>query len=59
MLDDDQVTEYERRLIDRYTASELIELLDPEVELVIDRFHDEILNSRFLMEEVGLFSDDD
>jgi hypothetical protein len=46
--------EFDAKLIQHFTASELVEFLDISIDTVLDRFDDEI-NDRFddLCEEIG------
>lgn len=46
--------EFDAKLTQHFTASELVEFLDISIEMVLDRFDDEI-NDRFeeLCEEIG------
>lgn len=52
--------EFDAKLIQHFTASELVEFLDISIETVLDRFDDEI-NDRFedLCEEIGYDNRDD
>ena len=55
MLDDDILQEAKDRLCDRYTAAELVELLDLSTETFLDSFWDLLLQScPEVLEEVGL-----
>ena len=53
------ITELKARLADRYTAAELVELLDCAVEDIIEIYEERILRSHMLLEEVGYILDDD
>lgn len=54
MMDRDLFTEYERRLAERYTAVELVEILDIPVEEILAAFEPRWMENRFLLEEVGM-----
>lgn len=53
MLDTERVQEIKDRLADRYTASELAELLDIPVEEIIEEFWSRVLSRPEILEEVG------
>ena len=58
-LDYDQVEEIKQRLADRYTAAELVDLLDLPVEDIIEAYFDFILQFHpGLLEEVGVKPED-
>lgn len=58
MVDAKLTQEFKDRLADRYTASELVDLLGVPVEDIINEYWDRILESRLLLEEVGLPEED-
>lgn len=59
MLDEELVNEYKARLADRYTAAELCELLDLDVNDIIETYWDYLLMFHpYILEEVGLNTDD-
>lgn len=53
------MTEYRSRLIDRYTAAELCEILDIPIEELLDAFEYRWIDNKFLLEEVGLLEEDE
>ena len=53
-INEDLEIEYFNRLIDRYTAFELAELLDLDTMDIIDAFQGKVLKSRYLQEQVGI-----
>jgi len=55
MIDNDLTREYKDRLADRYTAMELVEILDVAVEDIIEEYWELILRSHpLLLQEVGM-----
>ncbi len=58
MLDRRALDELKARIADRYTAAELVDLLDVPVEDIIEEYINRILASELLLEEVG-YSDED
>lgn len=52
-LNKDFVREVMARCSDRYTSSELVDLLDIPVEELVDLFVDRILESTVILEELG------
>lgn len=58
MIDENRIEEYKARLCDRYTAPELVDLLDlPTIEIV-EMFLDRIINDAYLIEEVGFATEE-
>lgn len=54
-IDWDAVEEFKARLCDRYTAQELVERLDLEVEDIVEKFLEHILQfAPTLVEEMGI-----
>lgn len=53
MFDRQVLDELKARLADRYTAAELVDLLDVSVEEIIEEYISRILDSPDLLEEVG------
>ena len=54
-LDLGLLEEFKARLADRYTAAELVEMVDISDEEIIEEYWSRILNARsLLLEEVGL-----
>lgn len=45
MIDVELLDEHKARLADRYTAAELVDLLDLDVWRIIEAFEDEIMNT--------------
>lgn len=58
MLDRRALDELKARIADRYTAAELVDLLDVSVENIIEEYINRILASELLMEEVGYTTED-
>jgi hypothetical protein len=54
MIDRELQEEYRKRLIDRYTAAELVEILNLTPEDILDAFEEEWMNSEELLEEIGV-----
>jgi len=56
MLDGELLDEFKQRIVDRYTAAELVDLLDISVEDIVEiqEIVDRILASRLLAEELGV-----
>lgn len=52
MIDTELVQEFKDRIAERYTAAELVDLLDVPVEDIIEEYWSKIFNSGIL-EEVG------
>lgn len=48
---------FKQRLIDRYTAAELVELLDISIEDVLEAFEPRWSENKFLLEETGMQQD--
>lgn len=46
MLDQDLVDEYKRQVADRYTAAELVDLLDLDVWEIIEAFEQNVLHMK-------------
>lgn len=58
MLDRRALDELKARIADRYTAAELVDLLDVSVEDIIEEYINRILRSELLLEEVGYLDED-
>lgn len=54
MLDWDRFEEYKQRLIERYTAAEIVDLLDIPIEDILEAFEPRWSGNKFLLEEVGM-----
>lgn len=54
MIDYDVFEMYKQRLIDRYTAAEIVELLDISIEDVLEAFEPRWSGNKFLLEETGM-----
>lgn len=51
MIDLDLLDEFKKRIADRYTASELVELLDLDVWSVIEAFEDQVIETDVFKKE--------
>ena len=58
MLDRRALDELKARIADRFTAMELVDLLDVAVEDIIEEYINNILASELLLEECG-YQDED
>lgn len=58
MVDAKLTQEFKDRLADRYTSSELVDLLGVPVEDIIEIYFDKIVESTLLLEEVGFIKDE-
>ena len=57
MLDRRALDELKARIADRFTAAELVDMLDVHVESIIEEYIEKILASELLLEEVGYYED--
>ena len=56
MLDGELLDEFKQRIVDRYTAAELVDLLDISIEDIVEiqEVIERILESKLLAEELGV-----
>ena len=56
MLNGELLDEFKQRIVDRYTAAELVDLLDISVEDIVEiqEIIERILDSKLLAEELGV-----
>lgn len=58
MLDRQALDELKARIADRYTAAELVDLLDVSVEDILEEYIHLVLRKAELLEEVGYNEED-
>ncbi len=59
MIDHDRYNEYRQRVIEKYTAAELVELLGISIEEILDAFVGYWEDNAFLLDEVGMTEEDE
>lgn len=53
------IEQFRLRLVDRYTATELVDLLDITIEEILEAFEEKWQENAFLQEEVGINLNED
>lgn len=53
------IEQFRLRLVDRYTATELVDLLDITIEEILEAFEEKWRENAFLQEEVGINLEED